>query len=269
MLATIPGTTTIWEPFDQDRNPAFKKLGFWWRQHIPEDASWPEAETLISDLLAGRMLSPYLIQSTNTSSLEKADRLLIKIVRGGMLLPWICSKNNIPKPVLLVRHPCAVIASMLRHGAWSALDGKLPELTPHRYDKRIQQELEQLGPLEGELDMLTAIWCLNNSVPLLHDKNDRAWVTITYEELVMRTEDTLQKIFSAWGMEIPPQALVMARKPSRTSVGDASVVDPVAQLAEWKKKLTPQQSSRILELVRRSGLDLYTDELLPRKNYTE
>jgi hypothetical protein len=268
VLATIPRTATIWEPLFARMNPEFAKVGFWWRQHIPEAERWPEAEAFFQDLFSGRILSPYLAQSTTPEALAQADRLIVKFVRGNLLLPWLVERFELPKPVLLVRHPCAVVASMLHHGGWRKLGGQLPPMEPHRHDGYLRHMIEQLGPLEDETGMLTAIWCLNNAYPLQHPGNDRDWTTITYEELVLRTEDTLSKVFNAWNMPIPTQALDMARSPSRTTRSGSPVNDPEAILSGWRNKLSSDQQERILAIVKRAGVDLYDRDLMPHRSFT-
>ena len=268
MLATIPRTATIWEPLDQVRNPAFRKVGFWWRQHIPEDADWPEAEACFEDLFSGSMLSPFLLESTTIDKLRDAERLIVKFIRGGMLLPWITRHFDLPKPVLLVRHPCAVVVSMRKHGAWTKFKHRLPKPPPHRYDEKVREMYERLGKVSGEVENLAAIWCLNNTHPLNHPGNDRDWTTITYEELVLRTEDTLRKVFTAWEMEVPAAALEMARRPSRTTRAGSPVTDPMGQLSSWRKHLSSEEQDRILAVVQRSGTDLYGSDILPLRNFT-
>jgi hypothetical protein len=249
-------------------NPEVARVGFWWRQHIPQKERWPEAEAMFQDLFAGRMLSYYLMKSTTPAALEQADRLIVKFIRGNLLLPWLVERFELPKPVLLVRHPCAVVASMLHHGAWRNLGGQLPPLEPHRYDDVMRSMIERLGPLKDETEMLAAIWCLNNAYPLLHAGNDRDWTTITYEEMVLRTEDTLAKVFREWKMPIPAQALEIARRPSRSTRSGSPVDDPEALLSGWRKKLSMDQQERIINLVKRVGVDLYDLELMPHRSYT-
>ncbi|MBK6753357.1 MAG: hypothetical protein IPG69_07120 [Flavobacteriales bacterium] len=98
LVRTIPSTATIWEPLDLENNPPFARIGFWWRQHIPEGEQWPEAEALFQDLLAGRMLSNYLTRTSTLADLREADRLVVKFIRGNLLLPWMVQRFPLPKP---------------------------------------------------------------------------------------------------------------------------------------------------------------------------
>ncbi|MBX2977774.1 MAG: sulfotransferase [Flavobacteriales bacterium] len=265
MLNTIPRTATIWEPLDIRNNPAFREVGFWWRQHIPEGVDWPEAEALFDDLFAGRMLSPYLTQSTTPRALEEADRLVVKFVRGNLLLPWLVERFPLPKPVLLIRHPCAVVASMITHGAWNKLE-PVPQVIPaHPHDGLLRGYQDVLGNVSTIEERYASIWCMSNAHVLTHPNNDRAWTTVYYEDLIMDTEATLQRIFAPWGMEVPEAALTMSRKASRTTRENAQVHDPQAQLRAWKKALTPEAQERIIAMVKRFGINAYDHEILPHK----
>lgn len=263
MLNTVPRTATLWEPLDLQHNPVFKNVGFWWRQHIPEGARWPEAEKLFADLFAGRMLSPFLTQSTDPKTLEAADRLIVKFVRGNLLLPWLVERFELPKPVYLVRHPCAVVASMITHGAWNKLEPERGLTPPHRYDELLERYHGAVGDISTLEERYASIWCMSNAHLLSHPANDVAWTTVYYEDLILDTEACLARIFAPWGIPIPEEALVMSRKASRTTRGNARVNDPQAQLGAWKERLDPEAQERILAMVKRFGITTYDHDILP------
>lgn len=263
MLATIPRSATIWEPLDIRNNPPFKEIGFWWRQHIPEGERWPEAEALFMDLFAGRMLSPYLTQSTTPEALAAADRLIVKFVRGNLLLPWLVERFPLPKPVLLVRHPCAVVASMITHGAWNKLEPAPQQIPAHPHDALLRSYLGAMDDTSTIEERYASIWCMSNAHVLTHPGNDRAWTTVYYEDLILNTEATLHRIFEPWGIPVPEQALAMSRKASRTTRGNSAVGDPYAQLRAWERNLAPQAQERILAVVKRFGITTYDHDILP------
>lgn len=264
ILALVPRTMTIWEPLDIARNPAFGRIGFHWRQHIPDDVQWPEAEALFQRMLRGRMLSPYLTQSNSYATVANSERALVKFVRGNLLLPWAARTLGTLKPVLLVRHPCAVVSSMLTFGAWDDLTASPPMAPPHRYDALLRHYLTLTSEVRTIEERLAAIWCLSNAYALTHPLNGIAWTTVTYEELLLHTTPTLERIFSPWGIPVPSPALELARTPSRTTRSGSSTDDPMDQLALWERKLTKVQQDRILDMVARFGIDLYSRDMLPK-----
>lgn len=268
ILRTIPATATIWEPLDIANVPELKALGFGWRQHIPEHGAWPEAQRMFADLLAGRILSPALTFSSTCEELRSAERLIIKFCRGDMLLPWVVRHFEIPPPILLLRHPCAVISSQLRLGGWD----QIPEdmTTPEIPFNDIYKEHEHLFALvKTREERMAAFWCLSTGYLLRHPKHNKAWIAVTYEEMVTNGPRTLQRIFDRIGVEMPNKALDKLKKPSRTTRPGSRVEDPMAQLQLWKKHLTPQQIDRILKMVDAFGIELYGDDPMPYQRYTE
>ncbi|MCB0790346.1 MAG: sulfotransferase [Flavobacteriales bacterium] len=267
MVRTLPRTATIWEPLDLLNNPPFQRIGFWWRQYIPEDASWPEAEALFADLFAGRMLSPYLTRTSSIGELRAADRLVVKFVRGELLLPWLVRRFDLPRPVLLVRHPCAVVGSMIKFKAWEGHPLRIGTF-PHPHQEFIESHRALLDAVRTPEERQAAMWCITTGHLLKHPDNDRLWTTITYEELVLRTKDTLAKVFGAWGLDVPAAALEHARRPSGTTLAGSQVHDPTAQLTSWQRTMAPEKIEAVLGMLDRSGIDLYGPDPMPRRTYT-
>ncbi len=268
MLGSMPHTATIWEPLDLERGTGFRELNFAWRQHIPEGIRWQEAEEQFNQLFSGKILSPYLAQATTPSELRAADRLIVKFVRGHLLLPWLVERFPLPKPVLLVRHPCAVVASMMKHGAWDSQPLPLPRPVAHRHDALMMHYHDIAGPITTKEDYLAFIWCSTHAYLLKHPLNDKAWTTITYEELLLHTEATLNKVFTPWGIPVPQEALEISKRPSRTTRPDSPTAQPMDQLSHWKSKLDEGQQDRILRMLERFDVDLYGADPLPRKRFT-
>ena len=213
------------------------------------------------------MLSPYLTRTTDVDELLAAERLIVKFVRGNLLLPWVVSRFTVPKPVLLVRHPCAVVSSQIKFGAWDS-HALVPRPRPHRFDRFIEQYRAILDDIRTVEERQAAYWCIDHKHLLEHPENDRAWTTITYEEMILRPEATLNKVFHAWGIPVPNAALDRLRQPSSTTLAGSRVRDPKEQLRQWRTKLDDQQIGRILGIVDRFGIDLYDHTEMPRRTFT-
>ena len=262
LLRTVPATATLWEPLDIARNQAFERIGFWWRQYIPPDAEWPEAEVEFERLFAGKRLSPYLTQTSSLKDLVRAERLIIKFVRGNRLLPWLVGRFELPPPVLFVRHPCAVVASQLRYGAWSSIP-RLSEVPPHRYDDLLSLERELAGSDPTPEERLAALWCMDHLHALTDPRCGDAWSLVTYEQLVLDPAATLTGLFTRWGLDVPDRALEIARRPSRTTLQGGGIATGEQDIDRWRQRLTHEQVERILAIVARAGISLYDEESLP------
>ncbi|MBK8580934.1 MAG: sulfotransferase [Flavobacteriales bacterium] len=268
MLGTIAGTATIWEPLDLERGSGIRELGFAWRQHIPEGTEWPEAEDFFMRLFSGKVLTPYLAQATTPAELRAADQLIVKFVRGHLLLPWLAKRFSLPRPVLLVRHPCAVVASMMQHGAWDTHPIPPPRPTAQRHGELMMRFHDIAGPINSKEEYLAYIWCSTHAFLLKHPLNDKAWTTITYEELLLHTEATLRKVFTPWGIPVPQEALEISKRPSRTTRSGSPTAKPLDQLSHWQSQLDPAQQDRILRMLQRFDVDLYGSDPLPRVRFT-
>ena len=119
LLNTIPRSAILWEPLFLDADPQLPKIGFGWRTYVPPDRDRPEMEAYLRRVLTGRVLNPWTLQRTSLRDVYRVKRWIVKFVRANMLLPWLTLRFPTRRPLLLVRHPCAVVASQIRNGAWA------------------------------------------------------------------------------------------------------------------------------------------------------
>src|SRR5690606_8979793 len=78
LLNQLPGSALIWEPLMVRKVKEVRKIGFAWRQYIPENEIWPEARDVMERILSGHLMSPYLCQQTSPQQLRNANYLLVK-----------------------------------------------------------------------------------------------------------------------------------------------------------------------------------------------
>jgi hypothetical protein len=74
IIHQIPRTAILFEPSHLSHSSQFRKIGFCWRQHIPENEPWPEAEKLFRQLFRGKRLNSHLGSRLTVASWLKADR---------------------------------------------------------------------------------------------------------------------------------------------------------------------------------------------------
>jgi hypothetical protein len=125
LIGQVPKTVLLWEPLHIGRVDYFKQLNFAWRQHIPEDETWYEAQGAFEQLFRGKVLTHYTCSFSSPFYFLFADRMLVKFCRANALVPWLTRVFDFKyEPIYLVRHPFAVVASQLSHPAWeSKFDG--------------------------------------------------------------------------------------------------------------------------------------------------
>jgi hypothetical protein len=258
LLSNIPQTAVIWEPLHLEFGAEiFRTLHFYWRQYIPEDVHWVEAHTAFEQLFRGKYLNRWLCSKSSLASIYHARRLIFKFCRGNAFIPWLTNQFRfIYKPVYLIRHPFAVVASQLRHGAWSYQFTRfqLPDVPYPQIYLTHEEYLKQLGTKE---ELLTAMWCITNLVPLRNKHNNQKWITVNYENMLLDPERELSRIFSQWNVDIPENISTKLRKPSATTKEATFVMGAVPQLQKWQKELTEYQISNMAAVLDYFGVEFY------------
>jgi len=225
VLGAIPDSCTLFEPLHLKRVPEAEAAGFTWRTFVSREEKWPDGEAY------------------------KSKRLIIKFVRANRLLPWICHRFEVPAPILLLRHSCAVIASQLNYG-WK--NATRPDSPPYLDEyPRFQTALAEV---EGCEEFLAATWALDQ-LSVLREQTPHPWIIVTYEELILHPERTLLRIVANWNIDIDiDEALSRLKKPS-------SVVSKsgISGINGWKNVLSDKQVSRVLSTVNSFGLSFYSN----------
>lgn len=259
VLKEIPKSYIFFEPLNLSHVPEAKLAGFTWRTYIPPDMEWLEGKTFLKRVIEGRVINEWTIKDMRLRESINVNKLIIKSVRANRLLPWICENLNILKPIILLRHPCAVIASQLKSSFdWN--NPKQPDTPSFIEDLPLfKSALKNTKTIE---EYLAASWALDQIPALMLTKSEDILV-ITYEELVLNPKGTLLKLFNAWRLEVDiDDAVSRLKKPS-------SVVykSGISGIDGWKDQLTDIQTERILNVVNGMGLHFYNHEL--EANYDE
>lgn len=257
VLARVPGTLLINEPLERHR--ALRAgFDFGGRVRIPEDAEWPEVEAHLRRVLSGHYLRPGFFQRGHYPVVAPS-RVLVKFCRANRLIPWFVRRYQVRPPVLLVRHPCAVVSSQLRFGAWSVERAPYP-IPDGRFPRFFDPYREILASLSLPEERLAARWCLDHIVPLRHPLHDKAWITVAYEALVRDGPRELSRIFSRLGVSEPDGIERYLSVPSASTPRGSPALTSSERLRRWRD-LNRRQVSRILAVVDRFGLGhIYGEE---------
>ncbi len=247
VLNAIPSSCSLFEPLHLTNVPEAESAGFTWRTYRPQSEHWPEGEQFFQRVFSGGLLNDWTSREMALGDVFGAKRQIVKFVRANRLLPWMCSRFSFAGSLLLVRHPCAVVASQLNYGWETVSDVEAPAYL--RTSARGMEVLERLSTVE---ERLAAIWAFDQMPPLA--AASRPWKIVTYEELLLRPEQTVTSIADHWDVPIAMQkALSALEKPS--SVVSASGVKGIAG---WKKQLSGDQIDRILTTIADLGLAFYS-----------
>lgn len=221
-------------------------------------AAAPAARAAFDSLFQGHCREPHIVQRTSVQELRNADRLLVKFCRATQLLPWMTREFSFTcKPVHLLRHPCAVVASQMKYGAWDQVKPGFDEsdVLSDPLKKPYADILMKVDTIEARL---AAFWAMTNSVAINHPERQTRWITITYEDLVIAPETILSGILQDWNLVMDDLDAVVKR-PSKTTLGSSPVArgHQGKQMTYWQDFLKPYQIDLILDITHAMGVSLY------------
>lgn len=250
VLDEIPKSCPLFEPLQLNYVPEAKAAGFSWRTYVHPDKEWGRGKAFFHKIFEGRVINPWTTMEMSLTKAIKANCMVVKFVRANRLLPWLCNNFTIPKPILLLRHPCGVVASQLNYDhAWS--DIQRPEIP--EYIQQYPKFIEIIEEANSEIEFLTITWILDQ-LPVLLSETPERWMIITYEDLIRQPEKTLKYISNQWQVNLNTEkALAKLHKPS-TVVSTSGI----SGVNGWQKKLTKEQINTILKLVHAFGLSFYS-----------
>lgn len=261
----IPNTVVLWEPLHLREVDRFQQLEFAWRQFIPESAQWPEAIQAFTDVFSGKVLNPWTCQGNSAVDFWRAERMVVKFCRANAMIPWLTANFALRyRPIYLVRHPFAVAASQMEHGAWGK-EFRRFEVPDCPYNEPYIEHADYLRSLQSMEESLVAMWCLTNGVPLENPRNNVDWITIFYEDLIANPKMELTRVFQSWGLTIPGGVFEGIRKPSATTKDADCQAGVEAQVAKWTRYFRADQVERLTAVLEYFNMRQYDSDLYPCK----
>lgn len=276
ILRTLPSYKLMNEPLFLPNHEAARTTGFDWRTHIAPGEEAPRAREFFEDVLSGRVphgpLWHYQANSSVGRLIEQATRrkLVVKFCRSGRLLRWLLEEFEIRGAVMIIRHPCAVLASQLEHGGWDTDQlereiesdealGQMPNSVRHRF-------ADVLEGISTRLGLMAAVWCLDYYIPFVeHDEETGTppWILVSYEQMVLDGAKEVERILSYVNADVTAEIQNQIDVASTYASADLVTNDRERQLSKWRRRLTEQQINRVLEIVSAFGLDFYDERLIP------
>ena len=192
------------------------------------------------------------------NKIYNAKRIVVKVVRANLLLNWFANNLNVLPPALVIRHPCAIIASQMNKGWPPAKKLLLNNSYLDNYPE-IKVQCEQLSHPE---EFRALAWCLRYHAPL-SAKRPHRFLLVCYEKLVRDGERELKKLFKAWDLPVHDETIRRLTIPSDTVEKNSQIISGKDPLAGWKNKLSEQQINNILAVLAIFKMDFYSNNLEP------
>ena len=160
---------------------------------------------------------------------------------------------------------------MKKYGAWyyATPTGEpvrlehLLEGLPTAIEQDIRSRVQK--PPETKEEMLALRWAIDHYLPFyVHEKSGYPWTLVPYERLVGSGREELDRIFTAFGEEVPHEAWKHLNVPSRSARRTGTYTAKAwEQLSKWKERLTPSEVDSILRIAHAFDLDFYDDTVEP------
>lgn len=258
IVSAHPQAGQIFEPSSPTNVREARKCGFTFDTFLEPDAVWPAGKKFLEDVFSGRVLTPWTTSQIPVAKTRKMRFLVVKFVRANLLLGWLAHNFPIKAPALIIRHPCATIASQL-YKEW--IPGKKMILSNPFFQRfpEIKRKCEEFNRPE---ELLAMRWCMRYYAPLSLSA-PYPFHLLTYERLVSHGEEEINRLFFRWGMAPTEESFSRLVRPSKTVTGNSQVVKGRDPLAGWRSHLSAEQITRIQRVVRLFNLDFYTDDLEP------
>ncbi|MGH3146949.1 MAG: sulfotransferase [Rubrobacter sp.] len=247
------GYRYVFEPFHPGKVEEF--AGFRHRQYLRVEDRRDEFLEPVRRVLTGGLRNPW------TDRFHRkfvARRRLIKDIRANLLLGWMGANFPGLPIILLLRHPCAVVASRLALG-WK----------DNLFETIEQQDLVEdfLLPMESQIraarddfERHLFLWCIDNYVPLRQLGPGDVHLAF-YENLLAYPREELRRLFAFLGEDFDDRAYRNLRRPSplsRKSATESPSVDG------WRRDINGRRLERTVEILSLFGLDqIYGEGAMP------
>jgi hypothetical protein len=196
-------------------------------------------------------------------------RRLIKETRANLLLPWIHRQFPSMPIVLLIRHPCAVVASQFRLAQrWpvnlSRFLAQPALMEDHLEPFRTPMEAAAVSVGEdAEWDRHVFAWCIDQYVPMRHFGPGQIHMA-HYEHFVTDPPGETRRLFGALNKTFDAGIEAALARPSATAQKGSPVQAGLDQVNRWKRDISPDRVQRAMAIVRLFGLEvLYGEEGMP------
>ncbi len=261
-LKTIPQSFILNEPLHLTNFSKLRKLKFYWQQYIPENVEWKEAKEFLYKMQSGKTFSYALCSLNNTKELIDTQLFILKFIRGKALLPWYVKQFDLKySPIFMIRHPIAMAASQMSHSAWNYQFGVF-ELPDSPYVDIYKLHLPFLSSLKTKAEQGIARWCIGNNIVLRNKANNKSWISVNYESMLLNPKDEFQKIFDRWNLNVPEDLMRNVTKASATTVNKKKI-KVEEQLTNWKNFFSKQEIDRFLMILDYFEVDYYRLDPLP------
>ncbi|MEB2792892.1 MAG: sulfotransferase [Caldisphaeraceae archaeon] len=189
-----------------------------------------------------------------------ANKILVKCIRANKIIHWLAMNFKVRGIYLIIRHPCATIASQIKMGWYPKTQESI------RFSKKAIKELllksveledrkdtiiNAIERIEEPEEVMAAWWSLDYAIPLYY-RSKNLYLLVYYEHLIENYEDELPRIFNYINMRTPINAYEIIKRPTSTS--SSKKIKIKEQQSKWRNVLNPKKVEKISKIIEKFGL---------------
>ena len=284
-LAQANRMRTVFEPLHPVGVPAARRFAY---QYVDPEADFPELRAFMDPVLSGGMrslwanyrirpdrfnplrnspISVYLHIKKSVDLVKKygfkpgLSGQIVKFIRANLMLPWLVKQYGLPT-ILVVRHPCAVIASRLK---LSSADWSADKALGYYKGNRVIHQLigERFGvdidrPMSS-VSALCCVWCIENVLPLQWAAQANYGV-VSYENLLVKPETEWPRVIQRLELKNIPDEVVLKAPSQQSALDMRDRVFTPEHLDRWRKRYRPEELASVADMLERFGCDFYSVE---------
>lgn len=190
------------------------------------------------------------------------DCLVVKILNAPYLIDWFADNFDV-HIVYLVRHPIPTALSIIKEN-WGCTAKAFLNNSWLKENFLSDEQLATSRMIleEGtKLDKFVLEWCFSNLYPLKVFK-ERSWLTISYEELLLRNRKVSDLICERFELEDPEKMSKRVFKPSKTSSKqsqqDIESLGPAYLINRWRNEVDDKIQDKVMEILTVFDINAYT-----------
>jgi len=258
LIASQMPSRIMFEPFHPELVADFARFNYF--QYMRPDQQDAALREFTARVLSGRIRHPWIDRQVETLFPQWR---IIKDVRTCLFLRWIHEQfPKVPK-VFIIRHPCAVLASVTRLHWRPDRDLERMLVQKPLIDDFLGEKLAVIRRAGSAAEKHAIVWCISNLVPLIQFR-DAPLHVVFYENLCRSPEAEIPKLFQAIGRPFDASVYRYARRPSTTTRQQSAVVRGRDPVTDWRQELPGDTIDKVLGIVEEFGLgQLYGSADIP------
>ncbi|MGZ4757584.1 MAG: sulfotransferase [Acidimicrobiales bacterium] len=245
------GVCPIFEPLEGD--PVAKRLSRGSEDVILPGEDVPDLEAFLALAMRGAHVTRWSMRLASQRQLLGAERFVVKHVQLCRASGWLADTFPDTPMVLVVRHPCAVVQSMLTV-RWSGSNAA--EILAKRPEPATRRAVEILDGRESPAEVFAALWA-SEMLAMLGETDPHRTSLVAYESVVDDPAGTLGPVMEHLRLPRPADLLARSGRPSATTHRSSVVRASGDRLSGWVDRLDPADRVAVLAVVRDADISGY------------